>query len=124
MIQFNVPIKNIFTNIPLSLPEEFFEVLGESDTLRIERIVSEGHTTAPGEWYDQQWDEWVLLLSGGALLRLEEPDTAVTLNPGDHLLIPAHRRHRVEMTTPGEKTIWLAVHFRGSTKFPPQEGER
>jgi cupin 2 domain-containing protein len=33
------------------------------------------------------------------------------MKPGDHLNIPAQRRHRVEWTTPEEPTIWLAVFY-------------
>lgn len=39
--------------------------------VRVERIVSQGHVTPPGQWYDQDWDEWVSLLSGAARLRVE-----------------------------------------------------
>ncbi len=112
MVKRHIPSTNIFTNIPHPLPSELFETLADSGTLRIERIVSQGHTTPPGEWYDQEWDEWVLLLSGGATLRFEDQEAVILLTPGDHLLIPAHRRHRVEMTDEGENTIWLAVHFK------------
>jgi cupin 2 domain-containing protein len=34
------------------------------------------------------------------------------LHPGDHVVIPAHRRHRVEWTDSTEKTIWLALHYQ------------
>ena len=33
------------------------------------------------------------------------------LKPGDFVNIPAHRRHRVEWTTPNEPTIWLAIFY-------------
>lgn len=36
------------------------------------------------------------------------------LMPGDFIDISAHRRHRVEWTTPEEPTIWLAVFYSGS----------
>jgi cupin 2 domain-containing protein len=87
---------------------ERFEDLLARPGLRIERIVSSGQTTAPGQWMDQAWDEWVLLVRGAAGLTLEG-GPPLTLAPGDHLLIPAHRRHRVDWTeTP---TVWLAVHL-------------
>ena len=87
---------------------ERFEDLLVRPGVRIERIVSSGQATPPGEWLDQAWDEWVLLVFGRAGLTLEG-DAAVTLAPGDHLLISAHRRHRVDWTeTP---TVWLAVHL-------------
>jgi len=87
---------------------ECFEDLLARPGVRIERIVSSGQSTPPGEWMDQAWDEWVLLAAGRAGLTLEgEP--SLILEPGDHLLIPAHRRHRVDWTqTP---TVWLAVHL-------------
>lgn len=87
---------------------ERFEGLLNRPGVRIERIVSSGQSTPPGEWLEQAWDEWVLLVAGRAGLTLEG-DPPLTLEPGDHLLIPAHRRHRVDWTdTPA---VWLAVHL-------------
>ena len=62
--------------------------------------MSAGQATPPGEWYDQDTHEWVALLSGGAGLRFEDEAEPRVLSPGDYLLIPAHRRHRVEWTDP------------------------
>ncbi len=100
---------NLFSEIPEKLPEELIEVLAESSHIRIERIVSDGHTSADGFWYDQEQNEWVLLVSGTATLEFEE--RKVDLKAGDHILIPAHQRHRVEKTAASEKTIWLAVFY-------------
>jgi hypothetical protein len=36
-------------------------------------------------------------------------DGMVEMTPGDFVNFPAHRKHRVERTTPEEPTIWLAV---------------
>jgi cupin 2 domain-containing protein len=101
---------NIFDNIPATLPEELFEILLNQEFLKIERIVSQGHCTRIGEWYDQDWAEWVLLLQGEAILGYEDGNT-ITLQTGDYVLIPAHIRHRVEWTQPDSNTIWLAIHF-------------
>jgi cupin 2 domain-containing protein len=105
--------RNLFEEIPGELPEELIDVLAESERVKIERIISEGHASPEGFWYDQEQDEWVLLISGSAALSIEKEAgiEAVELTPGDHLLIPAHQRHRVESTSESEKTIWLAVHF-------------
>ncbi|MDA0809055.1 MAG: cupin domain-containing protein [Planctomycetota bacterium] len=102
---------NLFASLPENLPEELIENLVESDEFRLERIVSTGHVTPAGEWYDQNSDEWVVLLTGSARLLFEGPEEVVTLKPGDHLKIPAHRKHRVEWTDPDEPTVWLALHF-------------
>ncbi|WDQ15361.1 cupin domain-containing protein [Rhodopirellula sp. P2] len=101
---------NLFENVPTHLPSELIEVLAEGESVRIERIVSTGHSTDPGEWYDQAQDEWVVVLKGEARLRFSD-DKVICMKPGDHLLIPAHQRHRVEWTTPNEPTLWLAVFF-------------
>ncbi len=103
-------VKNIFNNIPDRLSEEFFECLLDNKKLRIERIVSQGHTTPEGEWYDQLWDEWVILLEGEATL-VFEPGELVRMKPGDFIHIAAHHRHRVEWTATDSNTVWLAVHF-------------
>ncbi len=94
--------------------QELFERVVEGDGFVLERIVSFGHVTAPGSWYDQDRDEWVLLLSGGARLSFEDADAGVDLVPGDAVLIPAHQRHRVDWTRPDCETVWLALHFRAT----------
>ena len=102
---------NIFANIPEQLPEELFESLIKQDNVLIERIVSNGHVTPIGEWYDQTGDEWVILLQGQATLLFEKNQRLVRPTPGDYMLIPAHARHRVEWTLPDFNTVWLAVHL-------------
>ncbi len=103
--------KNIYKAIPDSPGAEWFEKLVENRQMTIERIVSRGHCSPPGFWYDQDWDEWVLLLAGNAGLAFENGDS-VELIPGDHVLIPAHVKHRVAWTAADAETIWLAVHIK------------
>jgi cupin 2 domain-containing protein len=105
-------VSNLFAPIPTEIPKEIFEVLLETKDFRLERIISAGQATPPGEWYDQDIQEWVVLLRGGAGLRFEDEPEPRILSPGDHLLIPAHRRHRVEWTDPEAPTVWLALHYR------------
>ncbi|MFY9640536.1 MAG: cupin domain-containing protein [Rhodomicrobium sp.] len=78
--------------------------------LKIERIVSTGQASPPGFWYDQGWDEWVMILKGAAGLRFEKEAGARALAAGDYVFIPAHARHRVDWTSADEPTVWLAVH--------------
>lgn len=106
-------INNLFADIHAGarLDTEQLDVLHEGENWRLERIVSTGHVTAPGTWYDQPGDEWVLLLRGSAELRFLDPDQTLNLGPGDHLLIPAHRKHRVEVTDAHEASVWLALHI-------------
>jgi len=105
-------IENLFCHIPAQLSEEFVEILVKTTYFHLERIVSQGQATPPGQWYDQETHEWVALLSGGAGLLLEGDPEPVVMRPGDHLLIPARRRHRVEWTDPTQQTVWLALHFQ------------
>lgn len=106
-------MKNLFSDLPSELPDEFFETLAAGGQTRVERIVSLGHTTAEDFWYDQTEHEFVVVLRGAARLRFEGDDEPVELRPGDYLTIPAHRRHRVDWTTSDEPTVWLAVFFSG-----------
>lgn len=101
---------NIFENIPAIIPEELFENLLVRKNFKIERIISHGHNTPTGEWYEPASDEWVLLLQGEAMLGYEDGGT-FTMQAGDYVFIPAPTRHRVEWTQPDTKTIWLAIHF-------------
>lgn len=104
-------ISNLFAEIPDVLKDEDFQEILSRPGLRIERIVSRGHRSPDGFWYDQDRDEWVLLVQGSAGLAFEGSPSATVLKPGDHILIPAHRRHRVAWTSETEDTIWLAVHM-------------
>ncbi|MDR4499695.1 MAG: cupin domain-containing protein [Candidatus Scalindua sp.] len=104
-------LKNIFENIPEQIPEEVLEEVFRAEHFRIERIISRGHSTGNGEWYDQGHDEWMIVLRGSAGLLFEGDHTAVMLKPGDYINIPAHRKHRVEWTDPREETVWLAIHY-------------
>jgi cupin 2 domain-containing protein len=93
------------------MAQELVEELVRTPTARLERIVSRGHRTPDGEWYDQEWDEWVVVLAGAARLRIEGEADEVALRPGDSLVLPAHVRHRVEWTDPDADTVWLALHY-------------
>ena len=104
-------VHNYYQHIPQELGQEWIEILLQRPGVRLERIVSRGQATPEGEWYDQDGDEWVLLLQGAAQLKFADQAQLYPLFPGDYLLIPAHCRHRVEWTSPEEETIWLAIHF-------------
>jgi len=104
-------VDNLFACLPVDQTDEVFDMIVDEESCRIERIVSRGHTTPPGTWYDQRRDEWVVVLRGSARLVFEDPPRVLEMGVGDHVRIPAHCRHRVEWTDPGEETVWLAVHF-------------
>jgi cupin 2 domain-containing protein len=106
-----VKIKNLYAHISEFVPEEVIEVLLKTENFRLERIVSDGQATPPGEWYDQDTQEWVLLLKGSAGLRFAGEPGIRVMRSGDALHIPAHLLHRVEWTESGVKTIWLALHY-------------
>ncbi len=102
---------NLLAAIPAHLPDELVDVLLQHKGLRIERIVSRGHCSADGFWYEQTEHEWVMLLQGEAILRFEEGDKQVRLSSGDYLNIAAGCRHRVEQTSTEPEAVWLAIFF-------------
>ena len=102
---------NLFADLPRDLPEEIFTTLLQAPGVHIERIVSHGHQSPDGFWYDEPTGEWVIVLKGAAKIDFE--GGMVEMGPGDFIDIPAHRKHRVAWTTPDEPTIWLAVHYGG-----------
>lgn len=104
-------LQNLFEGIPTELPEELIETLFANDRVRIERIVSRGEGSPEGFWYDQETEEFVLVLKGRAGIRFADRAGIVELGPGDFLEIGAHVRHRVEWSAASEDTIWLAVHY-------------
>jgi cupin 2 domain-containing protein len=103
---------NLFIGIPSKLPEELLTTMHRGKGVRIERIVSEGHHSADGFWYDQDEHEWVIVLEGKAALQFEGEPEPVELQRGSYVNIPAHKRHRVARTSPTEKTVWLAIYYR------------
>ncbi len=105
---------NLFDGIPAYLAEEHFTQLHRGDGFRIERIVSQGHCSPEGSWYDQNDEEWVLVLEGSATVQFECDSQPVELQRGSYLSIPAHSRHRVAWTDPAQKTVWLAIHGQSS----------
>jgi len=104
-------IANLFATGLESKRQEIFETLLEEDRFRLERIVSRGQATPAGQWYDQERNEWVALLSGSASLLFEGEREPRVMKPGDYVLIPSRCRHRVEWTDPDHETVWLALHY-------------
>ncbi len=98
--------QNLFSPVKRQ-PEEFFETLISTPSVRIERIVSEGHSSPENFWYDQDEWEWVAVLQGDAELEFE--DGKINLSAGDYLFIPKHKRHRVTETSTKIPCVWLAV---------------
>jgi cupin 2 domain-containing protein len=104
-----VHIDNIFRNLPELSSSEHALSLFENPSVKIERIVSQSYSSPPGFWYDQDEDEWVIVVRGEATLEFEGGEL-VRMKEGDHVTIPCHVKHRVQQTDP--KTIWIAVRVR------------
>ena len=103
-------MKNIFEDVPDDLTSEVFEKLAENKKVKIERIISKGHSSPESGWYDQDQNEWVIVLKGAATI-LFESNVSVSLKKGDYLNIKAHQKHKVTWSDPDIETIWLAVHY-------------
>ena len=106
----DIALANLFDHLPTSSPDQEIVELLSRPGVCIERIVSTGQSTPTDAPYDQAHDEWVVLLQGAAGLWVDG-ETERNLLPGDHLLFPAHRLHRITWTAKDEPTVWLAVHF-------------
>jgi len=102
----------LLENLPDARQAEITQILATGHDVRIERIVSHGQASPDGFWYRQDEHEWVALLSGAAELEFRNPDDRLSLVPGDHVLIPAGREHRVDSTRADAPSVWLAVFFR------------
>lgn len=101
---------NLIDGLPANSRDEIVSVLLKQGTTEIERIVSFGQATPEGEWYDQDWHEWVVVIEGSAVLRFED-DSVVEMKKGSYMDLPAHCRHRVEHTSTEPPCVWLAIHF-------------
>lgn len=58
--------------------------------------------------YDQDDDEWAIVLAGGATLHVAGEE--IELRAHEWVLLPARTPHRLVRTEPG--TSWLTVHTR------------
>ena len=105
--------KNIFENIIVDKTSEEFIDLISTKNVRIERIVSNGQTSQEDFWYDQDENEFVIVLDGSAILEIEEEGKikTVELNKNDYINIKAHTKHRVSYTDTSKPTVWLAVFY-------------
>lgn len=101
---------NIFSNIPSELPNEIFEDIIITEKLRVERIISKGQTSPDIGWYDQNENEWIIVLSGYGVIEYIN-GAKVILKQGDYLNIKAHEKHRVIETSSDEATVWLAIFY-------------
>jgi cupin 2 domain-containing protein len=100
---------NVFAKLAKRVDREDFLTLFENSSAKIERIVSHSHASPPGFWYDQNWDEWVIVMRGSATLEFEDNDL-LELKEGDYVTIAKRVKHRVARTS--RETVWLAVHVK------------
>lgn len=100
---------NIFNYSNPGHKQEVFDILLETTNLKIEKITGFRPYTEPGEWYDQELDEWVVLLQGSAVLEIKNEEI-IELKAGDYIFLPAHKIHRINRTESIPKCIWLAIH--------------
>ncbi len=103
-------VNNIFESIPDNPDDEMVELIVQNEKTKIERIISRGHISPASGWYDQEKDEWVIVLKGEAIISFES-GKEVSLKAGDHINITAHTKHKVKWTNPKTETVWLAVHY-------------
>lgn len=103
-------MNNLLTELPHDLSQEVFETLFTGKQVRVERIVSNGHSTPEGDWYDQDEHEWVLVLAGDAELEYDDGNV-IPLQVGSCVNIPAHQKHRVKYTSNSCPTVWLAIFY-------------
>lgn len=100
---------NFLSNVPeVNSGSEYFEIIKDSDSFLIERIVSNNAVSPAEGWYDQDHDEWVLIMQGAAVIETESEK--FELRSGDTFFIPANLKHRVIYTSAIPVCIWLAVH--------------
>jgi len=103
-------LSNIYESMPGNLDKEVVDLIAQNENAKIERIISRGQTSPATGWYDQEKDEWVIVLTGEAIISFEN-GMEVKLEAGDYLNIPAHTKHKVKWTDPNVATVWLAVHY-------------
>ncbi len=102
---------SLFDDVPSHLSSEIFEDLVNAKGVRVERILSYGHTSPEKGWYDQEENEWVLVLEGYGVLEFED-GRRIKLKAGDYLNIEPHEKHKVVETSSNTVTVWLAIFYQ------------
>lgn len=97
---------NLFSADTANKQEEHFSTLLKTENIHIEKIVSNGQTSS--KWYEQEKDEWVVLIDGEATLLFYDK-SELKLKKGEYVYIPKMKKHKVTYTS--SPAIWLAVHF-------------
>ncbi len=87
---------------------EVFDVIYRGASVKIERIISNGHKSPNGFWYDQDEYEFVIILEGYAVLEFD--DGKIEMGKNDYVIIEPHKRHRILYTE--KSTVWLCVFFK------------
>ena len=100
---------NIFEQIIVDKSEEIFFEIFKNESIKVEKIVSNGQKSPENFWYEQEKSEFILLLEGFAILEFENRE--VELKKGDCINIKAKQKHRVKFTSLDEPTIWFAVFY-------------
>ena len=99
-------MNNLFTPNVQDTNKEVFDTLLQTSQIQIEKITSHGQTSE--KWYEQDRDEWVVLIEGEGKLLFED-GSEVRLKKGEHIHIPCMKRHKVTYTS--SPAIWLAIYF-------------
>lgn len=106
-------VERVVEDLPEPAEAEDVKIIWQAPNMRVERIVSYGHASEDGFWYDQSEDEWVMVLAGEGVLEIEGERHYRTLGPGDAISLPAHTKHRVISTAAEQATVWLAIFTGG-----------
>ncbi len=101
--------KNLYDFSDKQIGKEYIETLFEKQNIRIEKILSDTESSPEGFWYDQFEDEIVFLLKGTTIIEYSD-GTLTQLQEGEHLYIPARKKHRVAKTS--KNCVWLAVFIK------------
>lgn len=100
----NLPLGRLLTGGAAPPTGEHHQELVRFGPVRVEQILT-GRLDAPLD-FDQDHDEWVVVLAGGATLDVS--GRSLELTAGDWVLLRARVPHRLVSAEPG--TSWLAVH--------------
>ena len=103
---------NFFSKIPELQPgmEEIENILRHGN-VRIERITGSGAVSPDGFWFDQDENEWVMLLQGDAVIEFTD-GTKTQMTAGSYISLPAHEKHRLVYTSSDPACIWLAFFWK------------
>jgi len=106
-------VSNFYNYSYIEKNRELFETIVEKNNvhIKIKKIISVSYSDDNNKWYDQDEDEWVMVLRGKAGIKFSDGEI-INMQEGDYIFIPQHKKHQIIYTSNNPPCFWLAIYLK------------